>query len=420
MFFHFVKKGDSIYELSKHYHVPMNRIIEDNNLEEPYKLVIGECLIIRNDTCVYYVKKGDTLNSISKKFSISVDKIKKDNNLTSDLLSIGQKIVIDHDNHEKKNGIVNGYCYQGISNTTLRKILPSLTHIAPFAYRITRNGSLADMNEENIINKANEYDVTPMIVVTNIKETGGFSTELASSILNAQTSQDILINEIRNTIYKKGYKAICIDFEYVKESEKSLYTEFIRKLKNAFQSIPFFIALAPKHSDEQKGLLYTAHDYYELGKIVDYVILMTYEWGYTFGEPMPVAPLNEVKRVVRYAKSKIDNNKIIIGIPNYGYDWTLPYVKGTKADSVSNPEAINLAKKYNVEIEYDQKTHTPHFNYKKDGKMHIVHFDDACSINAKINLALDEDLKGISIWTVTTYYPQLYVLINYYFETENK
>lgn len=52
--------------------------------------------------------------------------------------------------------------------------------------------------------------------------------------------------------------------------------------------------------------------------------------------------------------------------------------------------------------------------------MHIVHFDDACSINAKINLALDEDLKGISIWTVTTYYPQLYVLINYYFETENK
>ena len=145
---------------------------------------------------------------------------------------------------------------------------------------------------------------------------------------------------------------------------------------------------------------------------------MTYEWGYTFGEPMPVAPLDQVRRVIRYAKSKIDESKIIMGVPNYGYDWTLPYQKGSKAESISNVDAINLAKKYNVEIKYDSQSQTPYFNYKKDGKLHVVHFDDACSINSKINLAIDENIKGLSIWTVTTYFPQLILLIDYYFNIE--
>lgn len=417
MFFHFVKKGDNVYDLSKQYHIPVNRIIDDNNLEEPYKLVIGECLIMRKNTCVYYVRKGDTLGSISKKFSIPVEKLKKDNNLTSDMLSIGQKLIIDHDNHEKVEGIINGYCYQGISNQNLRKILPTLSHIAPFAYRIKKYGDLVGMDEERIIEKAKEYDVTPMLVITNIKETGGFSTELASQILNTETTKDTLMNNIKSTINQKKYQALCIDFEYVKEDEKNLYTQFIRKVKDSI-SVPLFVALAPKNSDEQKGLLYTAHDYYELGKIVDYVILMTYEWGYTYGEPMAVAPLNEVKKVIRYAKSKIPEEKIIMGMPNYGYDWTLPYEKGNKADSVSNVEAINLAKKYNVEIKFNKTSYTPYFNYKKDDKLHIVHFDDPCSLNAKINLALDENIKGVSIWTVTTYYPQLYLLLDYYYQTK--
>ncbi|MDY2575565.1 MAG: glycosyl hydrolase family 18 protein, partial [Bacilli bacterium] len=257
-----------------------------------------------------------------------------------------------------------------------------------------------------------------MLVVANIKESGGFSTSLASKILNNQNAINTLINDINNTIKEKNYHALCIDFEYVNEDEKNLYTEFIKKVKEGIKDKKLFVALAPKNSDEQKGLLYTAHDYFSLGKIVDYVILMTYEWGYTFGEPMPVAPLDQVRRVIRYAKSKIDESKIIMGVPNYGYDWTLPYQKGSKAESIANVDAINLAKKYNVEIKYDSQSQTPYFNYKKDGKLHVVHFDDACSINAKINLAIDENIKGLSIWTVTTYFPQLILLIDYYFNIE--
>ncbi len=419
MFFHFVKKGDSVYKLSKEYNVPVNQIIQDNNLEEPYELLIGECLIINPSNKSYIVKESDSLDTLSKKFSITKEKILKDNSLKDEnSIKPGLRIHLDYDNLEKVNGLINGYCYQGITNKVLNSTLPTLSYISPFAYRLKENGNLVPLDDQRIISKANIHDTNSMLVVANIKESGGFSTSLASKILNSQNAINTLINDINNTIKEKNYHALCIDFEYVNEDEKNLYTEFIKKVKEGIKDKKLFVALAPKNSDEQKGLLYTAHDYFSLGKIVDYVILMTYEWGYTFGEPMPVAPLDQVRRVIRYAKSKIDESKIIMGVPNYGYDWTLPYQKGSKAESIANVDAINLAKKYNVEIKYDSQSQTPYFNYKKDGKLHVVHFDDACSINAKINLAIDENIKGLSIWTVTTYFPQLILLIDYYFNIE--
>ena len=76
---------------------------------------------------------------------------------------------------------------------------------------------------------------------------------------------------------------------------------------------------------------------------------------------------------------------------------------------------MELAKKYKVEIKRNKESQTPFFNYKNDGIEHIVHFDDACSFNKKINLALDEDLAGVSIWTISTFCPQLVELFNYYY-----
>jgi spore germination protein len=66
--------------------------------------------------------------------------------------------------------------------------------------------------------------------------------------------------------------------------------------------------------------LYQGHDYPVHGALVDHVIIMTYDGGYTFGPPMAVAPLNEVVKVLNYAVTAIPREKIFMGIPNYGYD----------------------------------------------------------------------------------------------------
>ena len=72
------------------------------------------------------------------------------------------------------------------------------------------------------------------------------------------------------------------------------------------------VALAPKTSSDQKGLLYEGKDYGGLGAAANSVLLMTYEWGYTYSSPMAVAPINKVRQVIEYALSQIPVAKIDI------------------------------------------------------------------------------------------------------------
>lgn len=420
MFFHFVKSGDSIYKLSKLYDIKIDQLIDDNNLTPPYKLVIGECLIINKKNKIYKVKNGDNLTSISQKNFIDIDRIIKDNNIDkNEPLLKGKNLILDYSNQENLSMLVNGFCYQSIESKVLNHEIPYLNIVSPFCYRFNEQGNLINLNDTRILDICKESEKTAMLVIANLKEKGGFSSDLASLVINNKEVQITFINNIKDMLNKKYYQNVCIDFEYVYQEDKNNYIELLKKIKEELSNYSFYVCLAPKYSDEQTSLLYYAHDYYQIGKISDYVIIMTYEWGYTYGEPMAVSPLNKVKEVLRYAKSKIDKNKILMGIPNYGYDWVLPYQKGNKANSLSNIEAINLAKKYNSEIKFDSISKTPYFNYKENNILHVVHFDDPCSINLKINLAIDEEIKGISIWTINTYYPQLYELLNYYFDQNN-
>ena len=89
---------------------------------------------------------------------------------------------------------------------------------------------------------------------------------------------------------------------------------------------------------------------------MDFIFFMTYEWGWSGGPPMAVSPLNQVRRVLDYAISVVPREKVMMGIPLYGYDWTLPYEPGGRwARSISSQQAIELAARYGVSINYDHE-----------------------------------------------------------------
>lgn len=97
-----VKKGDSLWSISQKYDISVKELIELNNLNNltlqiNQKLKVPKIITIEpeeNDTEIYIVEKNDTLWSISRKFNISVNELKELNNLTSNLLSIGQQLKI--------------------------------------------------------------------------------------------------------------------------------------------------------------------------------------------------------------------------------------------------------------------------------------------------------------------------------------
>ena len=184
---------------------------------------------------------------------------------------------------EKRRPIlVNGYAYPSINTNSLNCVLPFLTFLSPFSYKLTPTAELVPPDDSNLIFRAQRSAVMPIMVVTNIFDEG-FSTEVLSVILASEELQERLIGNILSELTGKNYYGVNMDIEYIAPDDRERYNAFLERLTERLHNEGFIVmsALAPKISADQPGVLYEAHDYAEQGRIVDYVIIMTYEWGYT-------------------------------------------------------------------------------------------------------------------------------------------
>lgn len=418
MLIYTVKPGDTLAGISRRYGLSPLRIAADNGLSDMSRLVPGQNLLINVDSVRYILDEGQTLFSISQEYGVPLDELIKANPGLNPLnLRPGDTVMIPVARREKRRPIlVNGYAYPSINTNSLNCVLPFLTFLSPFSYKLTPTAELVTPDDSDLIFRAQRSAVMPIMVVTNIFDKG-FSTEVLSVILASEELQERLIGNILSELTGKNYYGVNMDIEYIAPDDRERYNAFLERLTERLHNEGFIVmsALAPKISADQPGVLYEAHDYAEQGRIVDYVIIMTYEWGYTYGPPLAVSPINEVRRVLDYAVTEIPPEKILMGMPNYGYDWTLPFMRGTPAQSVSFTQAVDLALRYGVEIQFDEQAQTPYFYYTDNGTQHVVWFDDPRSIDAKLQLINDYRLAGASWWTVNRcYVPNWLVLQNMY------
>ena len=311
---------------------------------------------------IYIVKPGDTVDIIASSYGISTDSIIYNNQLVYPYrLAIGQALLltVGESNSDRLTIITNGYAYPFINRDNLIQTLPYLTYLSVFSYGFTTTGELIPptLDDTWMIALAKEYNTSPILTLTPFDATGKFNNYLISVVVNNMEIQQTLINNILEVIAQKGYEGVDIDFEYILATDRVPFAEFVANVRTAVNAVgyPVSVALAPKTSDDQQGLLYQGKDYALLGAAADSVLLMTYEWGYTYGPPMAVAPINKVREVVEYAITKIPVDKINLGIPNYGYDWPLPYERGvTEARTISNTEAVQIAIANNAAIRFDE------------------------------------------------------------------
>lgn len=418
MLIYTVKPGDTLAGISRRYGLSPLRIAADNGLSDMSRLVPGQNLLINVDSVRYILDEGQTLFSISQEYGVPLDELIKANPGLNPLnLRPGDTVMIPVARREKRRPIlVNGYAYPSINTNSLNCVLPFLTFLSPFSYKLTPTAELVSPDDSDLIFRAQRSAVMPIMVVTNIFDKG-FSTEVLSVILASEELQERLIGNILSELTGKNYYGVNMDIEYIAPDDRERYNAFLERLTERLHNEGFVVmsALAPKISADQPGVLYEAHDYAEQGRIADYIIIMTYEWGYTYGPPLAVSPINEVRRVLDYAVTEIPPEKILMGMPNYGYDWTLPFMRGTPAQSVSFTQAVDLALRYGVEIQFDEQAQTPYFYYTDNGTQHVVWFDDPRSIDAKLQLIDDYRLAGASWWTVNRcYVPNWLVLQNMY------
>ena len=419
---HIVAPGDTLASLARLYQVPLSQIALDNGLAPPYRLAVGQALVIQFPQQVYTVQPGDTLLSISRAYQTSTRQLYRDNPVLQGQprLYPGQTLVISY-RQQKIGGLeTNAYAYPFISQRLLESTLPYLSAMTPFTYGFTPQGDLVELADGQLISLARQAGTSPLMHLSTLTENGGFSNQLAHQALTENWVQSALIENTLLALESRGYRGLDVDFEFVYAQDAGLYARFIRRLTERLNPLgyPVVVALAPKTADDQPGLLYEGHDYAALGAAANRVLLMTYEWGYTYGPPMAVAPLPSVRRVVEYALTRIPAEKIWLGIPNYGYDWPLPYVQGqSRATSISSQQAIALALDYGAEIQYDNQSQSPWFRYTdRQGKIHEVWFEDARSIRAKLALTGEYNLVGAGYWNLMRDFPQNWRVLNALYE----
>lgn len=415
---HVVNQGETIYSIAKDYDTTPNRIIEDNELTDPNNLVVGQTLVILHPKRIYIVEEGDTLLDVAQKNGVSVIILLQNNPGLADFpfLYVGQQIVIEYEGDKIGAIDINGYVFPYIDVEVLEKTLPYLTYITIFTYGFTATGDLIDIDDQNIINIARDYGVAPLMLISTLTNEGRYSNVLAGQILNNMEVQNRLIKNILENLIEKQYCGLNIDFEYIFPGDRQAYVDFIANITTILNAEGFevIVSLAPKFAADQLGVLYEGHDYGCIGEYANKVLLMTYEWGYTYGPPMAVAPINKVRGVLDYAVTEINPDKILMGIPNYAYDWALPFVRGeTKARYLSNVEAVEQAAEYGATIYFDEVSRAPYYNYRSaDGIEHVVWFEDARSINDKLLLVDEYDLIGASYWNIMKYFPQNWAILN--------
>ncbi len=364
------------------------------------------------------IQPGDSLYQIGKTYGVSVEQLVQANGIDPNkYLVVGDSLIVP--SPEDKSGPleVNGYAYPFIDREVLRKTLPYLTYLSIFSYGVTDEGGLVPLrDDEPLIEMAKRAGVAPLLVLTTVDESGGFNSERAVQILENNDRRQRLANELKAVLAQKGYYGVDVDMEYIPGRLREDYTAFVEFLKKELAPHPVFIALAPKTSRDQPGLLYEAHDYAGMGQAADRTLIMTYEWGHTYGPPLAVAPLPNVERVMNFAVEEIPRAKLLMGLPNYGYDWTLPYEQGVPARSIGNYEAVAIARKYGAEILYDENAHSPWFRYYDTRRrQHEVWFEDARSYQAKLALVRDLGIRGVSIWNLMRFFQPLYTLLDGYF-----
>jgi len=367
---HVVKSGESLWSIAHEYGVTIDQIVTANELENPDKLVVGLALVIPVQTTRPTGKRVIDVNAYT--------------------INTGETGVEE-----------------------IRGVGKDLTYWMSFAYRMRSDGGLEVMDDVAMLQAAATERVVPVLCITNFSATEAGSS-LAHTILASGDIQDMLLANILGVMKEKGFQGINIDFENVLPADRELYNQFLQKMVDQLHPEGYFVstALAPKVSAEQKGLLYEAHDYEAHGRIVDFVILMTYEWGYRLGPAQAISPLNEIKRVLDYAVTVIPRDKIFFGFQIYARDWLLPFAQGEQAETFSQQEAIRRAIEHQVEIQYDPIAQAPFYRYTDaEERTHEVWFEDARSAQAKFDMVKNYNLRGISYWVLGYPFPQNWLLL---------
>ncbi len=299
-------------------------------------------------------------------------------------------------------GMVLGYFYdpgnEGSAAAMLKHYVPFLTGIIPFWYTINSAGVISGQTNPSVLQIAAKHNLWTFALVENMAGQSVFGP-----LLNSPANSDRAIENMLTLVEDNGYDGVNLDWEGIAPGEQNNFTAFVAHLSAVFHRHGYYVTLSlPAETGYEPDNSWTgAYNYAALAKSADLLMIMAYDEHYAGGSPGPIASPSWVKAVLNYTISVVPTNKVILGIPGYGYDWG---GAGTVALSYSQAQSL--------EQQYTGKTDLNHFVYVQDGQVHSVWFEDTQSLLSKINLVSDYGLRGIALWRLGIEDPKMWDILD--------
>jgi len=216
-----------------------------------------------------------------------------------------------------------------------------------------------------------------------------------------------LIGNLLDRVKRDNYDGVNIDFEFIDPADAGYFTLFIKELKTSLgPEKQLSVAVFARTAGDNWA---TPYEYKKIGEIADLVVVMAYDYSYKTSAPGPVAPLWWVEKTVAYMTANIEPEKILLGIPTYGYDWA----DGQKTTTVTGDKLAQLKQAYKLNETFDTKSWSPSYTYwDSNGQFHQIWMENQASINAKYDLAIKNNLGGISFWRIGNGCSDLYNILS--------
>jgi len=305
---------------------------------------------------------------------------------------------------------------------SLQGQLGSFSEIDIFAYSVDANGNLKDTSK---ISSAPWADLLSEAEKQNVKIIPTILWGDASAMHKIFSNDDLLNQHVDNIfamLDRNNFSGVDIDYEGKDIADRDNFSAFLKALheKLSADKKTLNCTVEARTEDAPPGgftgtrAMSWANDFSALNSYCDSVRVMAYDQVFqiyranTFesNDTMPTAPNADdrwVGQVMQYALKFIAPEKLILGVPTYGWEFQYQKIANgyryTRVKSVSYIEAMADAKTAGV-----TPTRTDggelSFDYRTGDWMHIVTFADAASVQDKINIAKKLKLKGISLFKI--------------------
>lgn len=271
--------------------------------------------------------------------------------------------------------------------------------ISPVWYQIDPNGQLIETNStkrSEIIDKAEELKIRILPSISNSDATG-FDSERVSKIIRDSTRKKAFIQNLIHTAQDNKYDGWDLDLEEIAAEDKDFYSQFVTDLAEKLHAKGLTLAVTV-HSQTGDSATWAGakgQDWNALAKSADEIRIMIYDFHYSASDPGPITPLNKLRAVLAYAVKTIPENKLVIGLPLYGYDWD-----DEMGVSVQYQDAVNVLEDHDAGYERDDPSQELVSEYEDDETTHAVWFQDSKSVLHKLAIAREYGVEHFFFWRI--------------------